>query len=153
VEKIFGAGEWNFRKHRKAKDRRGWRKLHMGVDGEGFVVAEALTQNTKDDAAVLPDLLGQIEGQVRRFTGDGAYDQKSVYEQIGVAGTKEGGGDRMCRVESDARVGEARVVRHHGVIRAVVGAARSVEVCATTPDPASVCSSIHSMGPNFRGCK
>jgi hypothetical protein len=26
---------------------------------------------------------------VRRFTGDGAYDQKSVYEQIGAAGTED----------------------------------------------------------------
>ena len=61
------------------------------MDGDGFVVADALTENTKDDAAVLPDLLGQIDGQVRRFTGDGAYDPKSVYEQIGAAGTEFGG--------------------------------------------------------------
>jgi hypothetical protein len=87
--KIFGAGEWNSRKHREAKDRRGWRKLHLGVDGDGFIVAEALTKNTKDDAAVLPDLLGQIEGPIRRFTGDGAYDRKSVYDQIGRAGIED----------------------------------------------------------------
>jgi hypothetical protein len=87
--KIFGAGEWNARKHRKAKDRGGWRKLHIGVDGDGFIVAEALTENTKDDAAVLPELLGQIDGRIRRFTGDGAYDRKSVYDQIGTAGTED----------------------------------------------------------------
>jgi hypothetical protein len=87
--KIFGAGEWNSRKHRQAKDRRGWWKLHIGVDGDGVIVAEALTENTEDDAAVLPDLLGQIDRQISRFTGDGAYNRKSVYDQIGTTGTKD----------------------------------------------------------------
>ncbi len=87
--KIFGAGKWNSRKHRKAKDRSGWRKLHIGVDGDGFVVAEALTEDKKDDAAVLPERLAQIDGQIRRFTGDGAYDRKSVYDQIGTAGIED----------------------------------------------------------------
>ncbi len=36
--KIYGAGEWS---SRKAKKRRGWRKLHIGVDGDGYIVARA----------------------------------------------------------------------------------------------------------------
>ncbi len=36
--KIFGAGAWNVHKHRRLNERRGWRKLHVGVDGEGFAV-------------------------------------------------------------------------------------------------------------------
>ena len=84
--KIYGAGEWCSRKHRKANERSGWRKLHIGVDDDGYVVAETLTQNTVDDADVLPDLLGQVDAPLRRFTGDGAYDTRSVYKAVGEAG-------------------------------------------------------------------
>ena len=84
--KIYGAGEWCSRKHRKANKRSGWRKLHIGVDDDGYVVAETLTQNTVDDADVLPDLLGQVDAPLRRFTGDGAYDTRSVYKAVGEAG-------------------------------------------------------------------
>ena len=55
--KMYGADEWCSRKHRKAHERGGWRKLHLGVDDDGYVVAAALTQNTVDDADMLPDLL------------------------------------------------------------------------------------------------
>ena len=84
--KIYGAGEWCSRRHRKANERGGWRKLHIGVDDDGYVVAEALTQNTVDDADMLPDLLGQIDAPLRRFTGDSAYDKLSVYKAVGKAG-------------------------------------------------------------------
>ena len=84
--KIYGAGEWCSRKHRKANERRGWRKLHIGVDEDGYVVAETLTHNTVDDGEMLPDLLGQIDAPLRRFTGDGAYDKHSVYQAVGEAG-------------------------------------------------------------------
>lgn len=54
--KIYSAGEWCSRKHRKATERGGWRKPHIGVDDDGYVVTETLTQNTVDDANMLPDL-------------------------------------------------------------------------------------------------
>ena len=84
--KIYGAGEWCSRKHRKANERSGWRKLHIGVDDDGYVVAAALTQNTVDDADMLPALLGQVDAPLRRFTGDGAYDTRGVYRAVGEAG-------------------------------------------------------------------
>ena len=34
--KILGCGEWNAHKHKTSKKRRDWRKLHIGVDAEGF---------------------------------------------------------------------------------------------------------------------
>ena len=37
----------------------------------------------------LPDLLGQIEDPIRRFTADGAYDHRSSYDRIGAAGTED----------------------------------------------------------------
>ena len=80
--KICGAGEWCSRKHRKAHERGGWRKLHIGVDDDGDVVAAALTQNRVDDADMLPDLLCQIGAPLRRFTGDGALGaEKPAYRE------------------------------------------------------------------------
>ena len=84
--KVYGAGEWCSRKHRKAHERGGWRKLHIGVDDDGYIVAETLTQNTVDDADRLPNLLDQIDAPLRRFTGDGAYDTRSVYTAVGEGG-------------------------------------------------------------------
>ncbi len=73
---------------RKGKVRRGWRKLHIGVDDDGFVVAAQLTKSRKDDASVVPDLLDQLDVKVRRFTGDGAYDRRVVYDEGAGGGTK-----------------------------------------------------------------
>ncbi len=85
--KISSAGDWSSRKHRKGKARRGWRELHIGVDDEGFVVAAQLTGSKRDDASVVPDLLEQIDSEVRRFIGDGAYDRRLVYDQVAGGGT------------------------------------------------------------------
>ena len=50
--KILGRGEWNAHKHKTSKKRRDWRKLHIGVDAEGFMVAAELTASSRDDATV-----------------------------------------------------------------------------------------------------
>ena len=86
--KILGAGEWNVHKYKASRKRRDWRKLHIGVDDEGFIVAAELTASTEGDASTLPDLLEQIKAPIRRFTADGAYDHRSVYGQVGAGGTR-----------------------------------------------------------------
>ena len=80
---IFGAGQWCARKHRRLKERRAWRKLHVGVDDRGYIVAVKLTESTEDDASTLPDLLEQVDAPVSRFTADAAYDRRPVYELVG----------------------------------------------------------------------
>ncbi len=87
--KILGSGEWNAHKYKASKKRRDWRKLHIGVDDEGFIVAAELTTSSGDDASTVPDLLDQIEDPIRRFTADGAYDHRSIYERVGAAGTED----------------------------------------------------------------
>ena len=77
--KILGRGEWNAHKHKASKKRRDWRKLHIGVDAKGFIVAAELTASSRDDASTLPDLLAPLEVPIWRFTADGAYDHRSVY--------------------------------------------------------------------------
>ncbi len=79
--KVLGDGEWHRRKH-KTKSRRTWRKLHIGVDAAGFIVASVLTQSTAGDAAQMPRLLDQVDSQIDRVTGDGGYDTRGVYDAI-----------------------------------------------------------------------
>ncbi len=79
--KIAGKGEWHVHKH-GAKGRRIWRKLHIGVDGDGFIVASSLTRSCADDARQVPGLLDQVRNELERFTADGAYDKKQVYEAL-----------------------------------------------------------------------
>ena len=47
--KILGSGEWKVHKHKASERGRAWRKLHIGVDEEGFIVAAALTPGSVDD--------------------------------------------------------------------------------------------------------
>ena len=57
--KILGSGEWNIHKHKTSKRGRARRKLHIGVEEEGFMVAVALGPASADDEhGSLPDLLG-----------------------------------------------------------------------------------------------
>src|SRR5215210_7321245 len=80
--KLCGASEWLTEKH-GTKTRRSWRKLHLGVDADtGQIVAAVLTSPDADDAAQVGPLLEQIDGTVASFTGDGAYDQESVYDAV-----------------------------------------------------------------------
>ena len=78
---IVGQGQWAVVKH-GGKGIRGWRKLHLGVDATGVILAEKMTDSTIDDAAVVGDLLDQIDDDVERVTGDGAYDKRPVYEAL-----------------------------------------------------------------------
>ena len=65
-----------------------WRKPHIGVDAEGFMVAAELPASSRDDASTLPDLLAPLEVPIRRFTADGAYDHRSVHDRASAAGTE-----------------------------------------------------------------
>jgi Transposase DDE domain len=80
--KLVGAGEWLVEKH-GTKRRRSWKKLHLGVDaGTGRIVAAALTDHDVDDASQVGPLLDRIPDPIASFTGDGAYDQDSVYGEL-----------------------------------------------------------------------
>jgi hypothetical protein len=85
--KVFGQGEWTTWKHGARHTGLGWRKLHIGVDEDGFIVASALTDATTQDASVVPDLLKQLDAPIESFTADGAYDKRSVYAAVLAART------------------------------------------------------------------
>ena len=82
---IVGAGEWAAAKHGGC-GRRGWRKLHLGVDQSGVIRVHTLTEATGDDATTAIDLLTAVEGPLVRVTADAAYDTVAVYETAGARG-------------------------------------------------------------------
>ena len=45
-----------------------------------MIVAQVLTDGNADDAATVPDLLGQFEGELSGFVADAAYDSRPVYD-------------------------------------------------------------------------
>ena len=70
---IVGEGEWAAATH-GGRGRRGWRKLHLGVDGSRVIVACALTEPTADDAMTGISLVDEVDGHLTRVTADPAYE-------------------------------------------------------------------------------
>jgi IS5 family transposase len=76
---IVGEGEWAAVKY-GGRGRRAWKKLHLGVDRSGVIVAELLTDGNADDSNTALDLLGTIEDDIASFTADSAYDTIAIYD-------------------------------------------------------------------------
>jgi hypothetical protein len=80
--KVYGAGEWNVRKHRVSR-RRTWRKLHLGIDETTKeIVAVELTESRVHDSQPVSSLLAQIPDPIVQVSGDGAYDTRACYEAV-----------------------------------------------------------------------
>ena len=80
--KIYGEGEWKVRKHGYSKHRT-WRKLHLGANPDtGEIQVAVLTGNSISDAAVVKEMLTQIEQTLLACAADGAYDKRRVYEAL-----------------------------------------------------------------------
>jgi IS5 family transposase len=82
---IVGEGEWAKAKH-GVRGTRGWKKLHLGVDRSGMIVAHALTEATIDDATTAIDLIRAVDGGLTSVTGDAAYDTVAIYDVAGARG-------------------------------------------------------------------
>jgi len=79
--KMCGQGEWHSQKHGEKKVKR-WKKLHIGVDDQGHIVASTVTESNEQDPSQVPDLLDQIDQEIDRFIGDGIFDQEPVYAAL-----------------------------------------------------------------------
>ena len=79
---IVGEGAWAAATH-GGRGRRGWRKLHLGVDGSRVIGACALTEPTADDAITGISLVDEVEGHLTRVTADPAYDTLAFYGAAG----------------------------------------------------------------------
>ena len=80
--KVYGEGEWKVRQH-GVHQRRTWRKVHLGVDeATGQIVAQTLTPAGVDDGSQVSPLLAQVQAPIEATGGDGAYDQRKVFDAL-----------------------------------------------------------------------
>jgi hypothetical protein len=79
--KVMGEKEWMNYKH-GTKQRKVWRKLHLGINEEGEILSSALTFHDQSDCSQVEDLLNQIQAPVDTLIGDGGYDQPQTYQAI-----------------------------------------------------------------------
>jgi hypothetical protein len=79
--KVCGQGGWHAQKHGEKKHKR-WKKLHLGVDAQGHIVASTVTESPAQDPAHVPELLSQVDRVIERFIGDGMYDKEPVYAAV-----------------------------------------------------------------------
>ena len=70
-----------------SKGLRAGKKLHLGVDQAGVIVAQALTDSAGDDASTGIDLIATIASSARTVTADAAYDTLAFYETANTRGT------------------------------------------------------------------
>src|SRR5262245_63384335 len=80
-EKVCGQGEWQSQKHGEKPHKR-WKKLHIGVDAQGRIVASTVTESHEQDPSQVPALLSQVDHRLDRFVGDGIFDQAAVYTAV-----------------------------------------------------------------------
>jgi hypothetical protein len=106
---IVGEGEWAAAKV-GGRGRRGWKKLHLGVDRTGVIIAQALTYGSADDAKAALDLIESIEGDLESLTADPAYDSLAIYDassargaEVVVPPSKSATRSRQRRSRSSAR--------------------------------------------------
>ncbi len=84
---IVGEGEWAAVKH-GGRGKRAWKKLHLGVDQSGVIVAEVLTDGNADDAKSAQNLIDEVEGDIASFTADAAYDTIAIYDAAAERGAE-----------------------------------------------------------------
>jgi transposase len=84
---IFGEGQWAAVKH-GGKGIQGWRKIHLGVDENGVIVAQALTNSNIDDAVTGTKLIGEVTSKIKAVIADGAYDSRAIYAAAEGRGAK-----------------------------------------------------------------
>ena len=71
---------------RIGRSTRGWKKLLLGVDGSGVIMADVLTDAHVDDATTGIAPIEAVGGDVASVTGHHAYDTIAIYEAAGARG-------------------------------------------------------------------
>jgi hypothetical protein len=86
--KVYGEGEWKVRQHGYSK-RRTWLKLHLAIDPESHEIrAAVVSEPGVTDEEAVPALLAQEEGPISGAGADGAYDRRTVYEELDRRGAR-----------------------------------------------------------------
>lgn len=79
--KVVGEKEWTNHKH-GTRQRKIWRKLHIGVTDDGNIVAGEVTVLRDSDIATVPKLLEQTTADIEAVVGDGAYYKKRMRDYM-----------------------------------------------------------------------
>ncbi len=83
--KTKGEGEWKVKKH-GAGYRRGWLKLHVGIDYKTQAILSHIeTRENVADPTVAPELVDQANSSsisIKQACGDGAYGSHKLYQEI-----------------------------------------------------------------------
>lgn len=66
----------------KLRQRRTWRKLHIGVTDDGTIVAGQVTGLRDSDISTVSYLLNQVNSEVVQVVGDGVYYKKRMEQYI-----------------------------------------------------------------------
>jgi len=118
---IVGEGQWAAAKY-GGRGRRGWKKLHLGVDRSGVIVAETLTDGDVKDAKVALRLIDNVAGAIESLTADAAYDTHAIYDASAARGvdvivppSKSATRSRQRRSRSSAR--DRTIMRVKGIGR------------------------------------
>ena len=82
----YTGNEWLENKHGKQYQRRIWKKLHILLDDEGGIIANAMTTHNTDDRSPIDKLLQDIKS--KEFLGDSGYDGNEVYQLLKTKGMK-----------------------------------------------------------------
>jgi transposase len=106
---IIGEGEWAAVKH-GGHGKRAWKKLHLGVDRSGTIVAEVLTNGNADDARTAHNLIDEVE-DIASFTADAAYDTIAIYDAAAARGAKVIVPPRKTATKSKRSTARDRTVR------------------------------------------
>ncbi len=109
---IVGEGEWAAAKH-GGKGIRGWKKLHLGVDRSGVIVARVLTESIVDDAKIGIDMMEQVDSRILSVTADAAYDTIAIYEAAHARRAKDV--VRPTRAASVSRRGRRSAARDQAI--------------------------------------
>ena len=80
--KVVGEKEWVNYKYNILKQRKIWRKLHIGVTDDGNIVVWEINTLHDSDIATVPTLLLQVKNLVDRVVGDGAYHEKRMNDNL-----------------------------------------------------------------------
>ena len=76
---VVGEGEWAAAKH-GGNGRRGWKKLYLGVNAFGEIVAQVLTDSRVDDGTVGVEIIDDVGDRIQSVTADAAYDTRPIYD-------------------------------------------------------------------------
>ena len=107
---VVGEGEWAAAKH-GGRGKRAWKKLHLGVDQSGVIVAEVLTDGNVDDAKTALNLVNEVECDIASFTADAAYDTIAIYDAATARGAKVIVPPRISATRSTRSCARNRTVR------------------------------------------